>query len=318
MYNSLLKFVGGRTCPGWGNPKLSILVYHRVLDSADPFLPGSVTKEEFAVQMEVLSKIFNVIPLDEAIDRINKNSLEPRSACVTFDDGYVDNVTNALPILQKYNVAATFFIATGFLKKKIMWNDIVIETFRHTTKESIDLSADNLMSFNCRTIEEKKNSIKAFISQTKYLPTRKRQDIIQAMIDKSEVDISCELMMDEEQIRQLKNANMTIGGHTVNHPILACETNEVAFSEIMEGKNQLESIVGESINLFAYPNGKPGDDYNDEHVKMVKKAGFKSAVSTVWGVVKTSSDKYQLPRFSPWDRNKNKFILRLFQNCMNN
>jgi peptidoglycan/xylan/chitin deacetylase (PgdA/CDA1 family) len=284
----------------------------------DPFLPGAVTKEEFTAQMGVLSKIFNVIPLEEAIDRINKNSLEPRSACVTFDDGYVDNVTNALPILRKYNIAATFFITTGFLEKKIMWNDIVIETFRNVKKEYIDLSPAGLMNFDCRSIDAKKNSIKAFISQTKYLSTEKREDIIQLLIDNSEVALSNELMMNEEQIRQLKNANMGIGGHTVNHPILACESNEVAFSEIMEGKERLESIIGETINVFAYPNGKPGDDYTDEHVRMVKKVGFNSAVSTVWGVAKNSSDRFQLPRFSPWDKNKNKFIFRLYQNCIKN
>ena len=66
--------------------------------------------------------------------------------------------------------------------------------------------------------------------------------------------------------------------------------------------------------MFAYPNGRPGVDYRSEHADMGKRIGFKAAVSTHWGVSAQRSDRFQLPRFTPWDRNSLKFAVRLLAN----
>jgi hypothetical protein len=76
----------------------------------------------------------------------------------------------------------------------------------------------------------------------------------------------------------------------------------------------LEALVGEPIALFAYPNGKPRQDYAGAHVELVRTAGFDAACSTAWGVASRSSDVFQIPRFTPWDREAWRFGLRLAQN----
>lgn len=104
---------------------------------------------------------------------------------------------------------------------------------------------------------------------------------------------------------------MRIGGHTINHLILSKLDTQQAREELHGGKQVLEEIVGDRITLFAYSNGKPGQDYQQEHVDMVKEVGFDVAVSTAWGVASEKSDLYQLPRFTPWDNNISKYLLRL-------
>jgi len=87
--------------------------------------------------------------------------------------------------------------------------------------------------------------------------------------------------------------------------------------EINQSRECLAAILNEPVSLFAYPNGKPGQDYAAEHVRMVRDAGFAAAVSTAWGVASRDSDSFQLPRFTPWDRQPVRFALRLLINRRN-
>src|SRR5690242_15121760 len=102
---------------------LSILVYHRVVAEPDPLVPEQVCAREFDLQLTVLGRWFTVLSLREAAARLRSGTLPMRSACVTFDDGYADNATIALPILRRRGVPATFFLATGFIDGGRMWND---------------------------------------------------------------------------------------------------------------------------------------------------------------------------------------------------
>ena len=119
------------------------------------------------------------------------------------------------------------------------------------------------------------------------------------------------------QIRTMHNAGMTIGAHTVNHPILLNESDSVARTEIAESKIQLESIIGEEVHYFAYPNGKYKLDFDNVHIDMVRELGFKAAFSTDWGIAKLDlSSKYRLRRFTPWDKTLFRFCMRLIFNIL--
>lgn len=107
---------------------------------------------------------------------------------------------------------------------------------------------------------------------------------------------------------------MKIGGHTVTHPILARLDRQTALREIADGKARLEEIIGDRVDVFAYPSGRPGRDYTVDHPQMVRSCGFRTAVSTAWGVATQGADPLQLPRFTPWDRSRWRFGMRLAQN----
>jgi peptidoglycan/xylan/chitin deacetylase (PgdA/CDA1 family) len=299
--------------PG-GQRGLSILIYHRVLEQPDPLFPGEVDRVEFDRQLRLLKSLFNVIPLTEAVRHARAGTLPPRAACITFDDGYADNAEVALPLLRAHGLHATFFVATGFLDGGRMWNDTVIETVRRAPGQQIDARTLGLGTHSVETVAQRQAAIGALIGQLKYLPLDERLEQVARLAGLVGCALPDNLMMSSDQVRQLHRAGMEIGGHTVRHPILATLAPEEARAEIANGKEALEQLIGDKVRLFAYPNGKPGSDYRAEHVQIVRELGFEAAVSTAWGAQRGAADLYQLPRFTPWDRDRLRFTLRLAKN----
>ena len=119
------------------------------------------------------------------------------------------------------------------------------------------------------------------------------------------------IMMTDEQLVKLYQAGMEIGGHTVTHPILRGSSEKTVIHELKGNKKFLENLLNTTIQYFAYPNGKPETDYSQEQVFLVKNQGYMAAVSTQKGVVRKDTDLYQLPRFTPWDKQPHKFVLRM-------
>jgi len=299
--------------PG-GRRGLSILIYHRVLPVPDPLFPGEVDCAEFDRQLARIKASFNVLPLLDAVRHARAGTLPPRAACITFDDGYADNAEQALPLLQRHGLHATFFIATGFLDGGRMWNDTVIELVRRAPGAEIDATSVGLGRHPVATLADRQRAIGALIGQLKYVPMEQRLAQVERLAACVDCVLPTDLMMRSEQVRQLHAAGMGIGAHTVNHPILAALPLETARAEIAAGKQALETLLGAPVPLFAYPNGKPGTDYRAEHVTLVRELGFEGAVSTAWGASPRNDDAFQFPRFTPWDRTPLRFMLRLARN----
>ncbi len=302
---------------GVGKNKLPILIYHRVHSDKDPISPNEVDATEFTWQMELVSKVFNVLPLSEAVELLSNNSLPPGSLSITFDDGYSDNATVALPILQRFGLKATFFIATGFLDGGRMWNDTVIETIRCMPNGMLDLTGIGFEIYILDTWHDRQRCAESIISAIKHLPSLERSNLTEQLAAYAPKALPGNLMLTTAQVKALSDAGMEIGGHTVTHPILECVALEEAGAEIYEGKKRLEEIVGKTVELFAYPNGKPNHDYSSDHVRLVCTCGFKAAVSTEWGVSDRNTDRFQLRRFTPWDRTPLRFLTRLVRNYYN-
>lgn len=312
----LARAMGRLLSPGgrWG--RLTILAYHRVLSRPDPLHADDCDTESFAWRMQLLAKHFNVLSLTEAIERLRQGRLPPRAVCVTFDDGYLDNVENALPVLLERNIRATFFITTGFLDGGCMWNDTVIEAVRQAPGTALDLTACGLDSRPIATEEDRRRTVQAVLSAIKYLDPAERSVRVEQILIAAGAKRPQGLMMCPEHIQRLVRSGMEIGAHTVSHPILARLNRANAYVEIAEGKERLEGIIGAPVRLFAYPNGVPNRDYTNEHVQILKELGFMAAVTTAPGAVRATSDYLQLPRFAPWDRRPTRFMLRLLQNYM--
>lgn len=303
--------------PGGTHARLSVLIFHRVLRTPDPLFPDEVDAARFTQLCDWARQWFNVLPLQRAIVQLREGSLPPRALAITFDDGYADNHDVALPILQAAGLNATFFIATGFLNGGRMWNDTLIEAVRATRLTALDLSAagiPGLAALPLSTLAERRAGVMALIRGCRYLPPAQRAQAVQAVAQAAGAALPHDLMMSDAQVRALHRAGMGVGGHTVNHPILARLDDAAARHEIAQGKAQLEQILQAPAPLFAYPNGRPDEDYRAEHAQMVREAGFEAAVSTAWGSARRDSDPYQLPRFTPWDRRRWAFGLRMGRN----
>jgi peptidoglycan/xylan/chitin deacetylase (PgdA/CDA1 family) len=245
---------------------------------------------------------------------LERDDLPARAACITFDDGYADNLTIATPILKRHGLTATFFIATGFLDGGRMWNDSIIESVRAAPGPTLDLTSSGLGCHSVASPAERMQAAYSVIRTIKHRQPAERADCVASVAGHIGAALPDSLMMTSAMVRQLRNSGMSIGGHTVSHPILASTDAAAARSEIAQGKEQLEAIIGEPVKLFAYPNGKPGADYRAEHVRIVRDCGFCAAVSTSWGTANSTSDRFQLPRFLPWDKSPGMFAARLLKN----
>lgn len=295
---------------------LSILIFHRVLSQPDEIFPHEPDVRRFDEVVGWISQWFHLLPLDQAVKQLQSGTLPARAAAITFDDGYADNVTNALPILQRHGASATFFISTDFLDGGCMWNDAVIEAVRHCHRRELDLRelGLGLGVLLLDTVAQKRDAIDQLLGRIKYLAPELRRQTVDRVVDVAQGDIPDALMLRSEQVLQLRNAGMRIGAHTCTHPILQTAPDSQCLREITGSKVVLESLLGEPVCLFAYPNGKPGIDYSARHVAMVKEAGFVAAFSTVPGVAWHLSDPCQLPRFAPWDRTRTRYGLRMLSN----
>jgi peptidoglycan/xylan/chitin deacetylase (PgdA/CDA1 family) len=300
--------------PGGARARLSVLIFHRVRGERDPLFPGELDATRFAGLLDRLKGWCNVLPLTEAVRRLRGGTLPARSLCITFDDGYADNCTVALPALRAAGLPATFFVTTGYLDGGRMWNDTVIESVRGASGATLDLSDLGLGAHPLDGAGARRAAIEALLRAIKYRPRDERESIVAAIADRAGAALPDDLMLTRRQVRELRSAGMTIGAHTVTHPILAREPDERARREILDGKRELEALLGEAVTLFAYPNGQPGDDYAARHVAMARAAGFEAAVTTARGAASRATDPFEIPRYTPWGPTPLRFGLRLAQN----
>jgi len=303
--------------PAGRRARLSVLIFHRVLPRPDPLFPGEIDAAGFDAICRWVKGWFNVLALDDAARRLREGSLPERALAITFDDGYADNHDVALPILLRHGLVCTFFVATGFLDGGRMWNDTVIESVRRTLLPRLDLRGVCGMDLGIHELEspqDRRAAIDQVIGGIKYMAPAERQAVVDAIAERAQAALPGDLMMSSGQVRGLHRAGMQIGGHTVSHPILARLDRHAARDEIESGKQALEALIAEPVTLFAYPNGKPVEDYTGEAVALVRELGFDAAVSTAWGAAGAGADPFQLPRFTPWDRTKLRFAARLAAN----
>ena len=138
---------------------------------------------------------------------------------LTFDDGYLDNLTVALPLLQKFDLPATCFVATGFLQGDCMWNDKVIHAVKACPDPQLDLSSLNFPLFELTNNQQRGYAIGELLKRLKYMPYDERAETVERLVKLSKARPVDRLMMNADEVKQLHHAGVEIGAHTVTHPI---------------------------------------------------------------------------------------------------
>lgn len=309
MLHSLLKIAGSVLSRG----KLSILIYHQVVAEFDPMRPNEPTAEVFDWQMALLARYFTPLSLTEAVQRLAAGTLPANAVCVTFDDGYLNNLTVAAPILARYNIPATVYVATAFRSGDNMWNDRIQDLCADPNRFKLKTSdADIVLGDWPGRIAAAQQLLK----QLKYLPVTERLQAVDALYQLNQASEYAPRMMNDAQLQQLAALGVTIGAHTHNHPILKSLDAKAQQAEIEQSKSLLEQILQKPVEHFAYPNGVEGRDFDDIAVQWVAAAGFSSAVMTNWGYSTAATSPLRLKRFTPWDQHPLKFHLRLVKNYL--
>lgn len=304
--------------PSGSQGRLSILIFHRVLPRRDALQPDIPDADQFDSICRWMRAWFDVLPLPEAVRRLQDRSLPAGAACITFDDGYADNYDVASPILHRHGLPATVFVATGYLDGGRMFNDSIIESVRRAAAPTLDLRDThwgNIGLFDLSSIDSRRSSFATLLRVVKPWPVKDRIAFCADLQRRAGVaELPRDLMMSGLQVQNLHRAGITIGAHTVTHPILAELSEDAALNEMTLGRAELQSLTNSPIGLFAYPNGRPDLDYRADTVDLVRRAGFDAAVSTAWGVATPETDRFQLPRYTPWTRTRLRFAANLWRN----
>jgi len=307
----VLKIIGTLQRLGLKRSDLAVLTYHKVVSHAPPYLPGEFCNSTFDWQIRLLKTYFSVLSLSTAIELMNLDKLPPLAVAITFDDGYKNNFTEAMPILRNYRVPATIFIATRFINGGAMWNDVINECIRSTKIVHLDLRDIGLGSYSLISADERVLAIDEIKAGLKYVGEEKRRQSVSEIQRRCNVSLDSHLMMGKEELYGLSEFNIDIGAHSVSHPILSIIPDEEARQEISNSKLELERLSSIPVRFFAYPNGKPQKDFNDKHTQMVAASGYLAAFSSQYGTANKSLDQFALPRISVWGENAAQFILHI-------
>ncbi|MBS0437483.1 MAG: polysaccharide deacetylase family protein [Proteobacteria bacterium] len=311
LEHALVRGVGAAIAPGGERGRLSVLMYHRVLERHDPLHDFGTPAATFDAQMAALAEVFNVLPLAEAVERMRSGRLPARAVAITFDDGYRDNAELACPILRRHGLSATFFVSSGLLDGGIMFHDAVSEAMQRCAADSIDLAWLGLGVLPLSSAPLRSAAIGKVAARIKPLVSSERCEVTRRIAEQAGVPLPTDLMMSSEQVRGLVAAGMDVGGHTRDHPILTSIGDDEAREQIVGNKRDLEALTGRPLRLFAYPNGKPGKDYAPRHAAMVRDCGYEAAVTTAFGSGGIETDPMQIPRLAPWEMSTRGFVLRL-------
>jgi peptidoglycan/xylan/chitin deacetylase (PgdA/CDA1 family) len=245
--------------PPWSG--VLALSYHRIGEGgSSPYDRNawSASADVLDAHLRLIARHLEVIgpgDLPEAV-RLGRR----RYVMLTFDDGYRDSFDVALPVLRSHGVTATFFPITGFVDHpRVPWWDEIAWMVRMSTRGSVESGPWSPQPI---TYDEpdRELAVRALLARYKALPGEQTEPFLEWLADatgsgRHSGDGAGELWLSWEMIRELHRAGMTIGGHTVNHPVLTSLSPEEQRAEIVGCRRRVEAEVGERMTVFAYPAG---------------------------------------------------------------
>lgn len=299
-----------------------ILHYHRIAHSQlDPW-GLRVSPENFEEQLSFLREFGQPISLPNFVASYQTGTAPKRSIVITFDDGYVDNYSGALPLLKKFDVPATFFISTGYTGEDYFWwealehvflrpnhlpAELILKLNRGSKKWGLDSAAyysrEQYESdcIKCRWKGETGSRIRLYHEVYEALWSlghaerlmQLKEIIMWARIDPHSFADSRPMTV--EEIKSLGDEKLiTIGAHSVNHLPLDGKGKRVQEAEILDSQRFLRKVTNKAVVTFAYPHGK----FDSQSVGILTKSCFICACSTQEKMVDSDTTPFLLPRFA--------------------
>lgn len=315
-----------------------ILMYHRVYektDTSDPWLL-CVTPRHFEEHLQVIKRVALPVRLSEMADNLPAFPGRQNQVVLTFDDGYRDNVLVALPLLQKHDVPASFYVVSGAVGAacEFWWDElerVILRQQKLPDPFEIKIGSEN---FSWRLSEGpgEKSSVyskehpgvlennqpaggrilyQSLWNLLKAFSESRKREILSEICRKAGAGPNpreSHLPVTAAQLRELAGCRLCeVGAHTASHPMLAHLTPGEQEKEIAQGKSALEEMVGSPVTSFTYPHGS----YTPETLDIVRRIGFKNAATVFEETVTRKAHPYKLPRFMVKDWDGEEFERRL-------
>lgn len=290
-----------------------ILMYHRVAEQiCDPW-DLAVSLDHFDQQMRVLRRCRRPLPMRQFVERLRVGDLPERAVAVTFDDGYIDNLVNAKPRLERHGIPATVFLATGEigqpheywwdeLARLVLLSEAEVDAAISIRKDWIpimlhprDASAERYHSWRASEPprSDREDLYLSIWRRLRLLEPTDRDDVMLQLriVFKSGLPHPSDFPMTTDDVRALTDGGtVSIGAHTVTHPLLSTLSSEDRVQEIRQSKKDCEALMGAPVEGFAYPYG----DCDPATERLVCEAGF------LWGC-STRSDRVDSAGFDPFE-----------------
>lgn len=308
---------------------VAVLLYHRVTNLAlDPQLL-CVSPEHFERHLEIVQRHAQPLSTDELSDSLTMGAIPDRGVAITFDDGYADNLREAAPLLERFGVPATVFVASGYVggDREFWWDELErlvlctpalppkLELVCGAMSLEFDLgvqaghNAGGHTEWNvthCDDPTPRHKLYRMLFDRLRPMHDGPRTRVLEALAEwsgQSRAVRPSHRPMTCDELRALHGGRLlSIGAHTVTHPVLSRLSLDEQRREIYESRRSLENILGAPVTTFSYPFGTR-HDYSDDSVRIVEDAGFDLACANTPGLVDTDSPRLAMPRFlvRNWD-----------------
>src|SRR5215468_1981350 len=289
-----------------------ILCYHRVAGGVeDPFFL-CVSPGNFAAHLEEISRAREPSTLAD----VSVPSRRPK-VVVTLDDGYRDNLTNALPIAESKGVPITVFVTSGILGNHngFWWDRLgTLLRSRPPHVREIDLPVGGRivrLPLGSSGIRADLDSVRRHLLPLRVTEIERVLDAVSEQWQVSSAPPPDAATPTPENLLQLAASDaVTIGAHTVDHVRLRDRPAREQQDTISGSKKELEQSIGRAVSHFAYPFGRR-DDFDDRSVDAVRSAAFDTACTTIPGTARSSTAPYRLPRRLVMDWGRLRFRAQL-------
>lgn len=293
---------------------VGILMLHGIMDSerSDGWKPlrPQLSPERLDAFLRALSRNYSFVSLCDAVDMLTgRIPVRPNSLAITFDDGYRNNLTHALPVLRRYGVPATFFIATGNVeRRKPYWFDRLDFALQNTPIEGRDVRiGQDTIRLVAGDRDSLRRSYKRLRDAAKSVFRRdtemhREMEELAATMEKEcgqsianifeENDWSA--LLSWEETRGAASEGITIGSHTVDHIRLGLIDDETAREQLILSKESIERNTGVPCRFLCYPSGS----YKESTLEIARNCGYDAAVTTEEGMNRVGDDPMTLRRIN--------------------
>ncbi len=264
---------------GRNKRSVKILLYHRICEhESGTFKNNSrVTPSAFHRQIKYLhDNGYSFISLQEIAACVKNNELLPyKTVAITFDDGYRDNYLNAWPVLKKYNVPATIFVTTSFIKgKHTIWLDTVDLVVNRTQKKKVYYNGH---TFDLSSAAGRYTLFRYTVNLLKL----KQKDEIKAGVEELCRVLDCHVEdkpdartnLSWDEVTQMQQSVVSFGAHGCVHISLAHQSDKTVENEIVSSKRAIEQHTGTVCDTFAYPYGQDYN-YDGRTISILRDNGF--------------------------------------------